>query len=69
MNMYFRKMLTSTTAAALCLSAAGCSSAQKADEGRQEALDIINETGSIKVHCHYCNTDHEFTLEDIEKLF
>ena len=37
--------------------------------GRQEALDIINETGSIKVHCHYCNTDHEFTLEDIDKLF
>ncbi len=70
MNMYFRKMLTITTAAALCLSAAGCSSAQKADEGRQETLgDVQQEAGQDGESGE--NTPQalelgEFVMEDIE---
>lgn len=37
--------------------------------GKAELLNIVNEQGSVKVHCHYCNTDYEFTKPDIEKLF
>ena len=70
MNMYFRKMLTITTAAALCHSAAGCSSAQKADEGRQETLeDVQQEAGQDGESGE--NTPQalelgEFVMEDIE---
>lgn len=37
--------------------------------GRQELYDIIEEQGAVSVHCHYCNTDHVFGREDIDKLF
>lgn len=37
--------------------------------GEQQLRDIIKEDGSVKVHCHYCNTDYEFTEEDADKLF
>lgn len=37
--------------------------------GRDEAYKIIEEEGSIKAHCHYCNTDYEFFKEDVDKLF
>lgn len=37
--------------------------------GKQEALNIIKDEGQIKVHCHYCNTDHVFTDGDVDKLF
>lgn len=37
--------------------------------GKAEAESIIQEQGQISVHCHYCNTDHIFTQEDIDKLF
>ena len=37
--------------------------------GKEEALKIIEEEGQVKVHCHYCNTDHVFSRGDVEKLF
>ncbi len=37
--------------------------------GRDEALKICDEEGKISVHCHYCNTDYEFTRADAEELF
>lgn len=37
--------------------------------GAAELYKIIEEEGSIKVHCHYCNTDHVFTKTDVDKLF
>lgn len=36
--------------------------------GRDELNKIIEEEGSVKVHCHYCNTDYEFTKDDVDKL-
>ena len=36
---------------------------------KSELYKIIEEEGSVKVHCHYCNTDHVFLKEDIDKLF
>lgn len=37
--------------------------------GAAELYKIIDEEGCIKVHCHYCNTDHVFTKTDIDELF
>lgn len=37
--------------------------------GADEVNKIIEEEGKVKVHCHYCNTDYEFTREDVDKLF
>lgn len=37
--------------------------------GKSELLKIIDEEGGVKVHCHYCNTDYNFTRGDVEKLF
>ena len=37
--------------------------------GKTELLKIIEDEGSVKVHCHYCNTDYVFTRGDVEKLF
>ena len=37
--------------------------------GEEELLKTQVELGSVKVHCHYCNTDYEFTRDDIKKLF
>ena len=37
--------------------------------GKQEALKICEEEGKISVHCHYCNTDYNFTRDDVLKLF
>lgn len=37
--------------------------------GLDELLNIADEEGSVKIHCHYCNTDYEFTREEIEELF
>lgn len=36
--------------------------------GRSELEGIIAEEGAVRVHCHYCNTDYEFTAEDIDGL-
>ena len=37
--------------------------------GKAELLKIIEEEGSVSVHCHYCNTDYRFPAKDIENLF
>ncbi|MDE6104417.1 MAG: Hsp33 family molecular chaperone HslO [Clostridia bacterium] len=36
--------------------------------GKAELLKICKEEGSVKVHCHYCNTDYVFTEKDVEEL-
>lgn len=36
--------------------------------GKEELYKIVEEEGAVKVHCHYCNRDYEFTREDIDKL-
>lgn len=52
-----------------------CNCSQKKIEGvivplgEAELLNICKEQGSVKVHCHYCNKDYEFTRDDIKKLF
>ena len=37
--------------------------------GRDELSRILEEEGKVSVHCHYCNTDHDFYAEDIARLF
>jgi len=37
--------------------------------GEEQMRTIIREDGALKVHCHYCNTDYEFTDEDADKIF
>ncbi len=37
--------------------------------GEAQLRDIIRTEGAVRVHCHYCNTDYEFTGEDADKLF
>lgn len=37
--------------------------------GEAQMRQIIQEDGAVKVHCHYCNTDYEFTDEDADGLF
>ncbi len=37
--------------------------------GETQMRQIIREDGAVRVHCHYCNTDYEFTEEDADKLF
>lgn len=37
--------------------------------GEKQMRDIIKEDGAVRVHCHYCNTDYEFTEQDADLLF
>lgn len=37
--------------------------------GEEQMRAIIKEDGAVRVHCHYCNTDYEFTDEDADMLF
>lgn len=37
--------------------------------GKEQFEEIVKEEGAVKIHCHYCNTDYQFTSEDGEKLF
>jgi molecular chaperone Hsp33 len=37
--------------------------------GKEQMLNIIREDGAVRIHCHYCNTDYEFTEEDADHLF
>ncbi|MBQ8308690.1 MAG: Hsp33 family molecular chaperone HslO [Clostridia bacterium] len=37
--------------------------------GEEELRRMIEEDGKVKVHCHYCNKDYEFTSEDADALF
>ena len=36
--------------------------------GKEELYGIIEEQGAVKIHCHYCNTEHIFTKEQIDEL-
>lgn len=37
--------------------------------GEEQLRAIIKEEGAARIHCHYCNTDYEFTDEDADMLF
>ena len=37
--------------------------------GETQMREIIKEDGAVRIHCHYCNTDYEFTAEDADKIF
>jgi molecular chaperone Hsp33 len=37
--------------------------------GKEEAQSIINEQGSIKVTCDFCNTAYEYDANDVELMF
>lgn len=37
--------------------------------GEAQMRHIIKEDGAVRVHCHYCNTDYEFTDTDADRIF
>ena len=37
--------------------------------GEAEARAVIKEEGKLSVHCHYCNTDYNFTEIELAELF
>lgn len=37
--------------------------------GEAELREIIAQEGAVRVHCHYCNSNYEFTDEDANTLF
>ncbi len=37
--------------------------------GEKELRRMIEEDGAVRVHCHYCNKDYEFTSADADALF
>ena len=37
--------------------------------GEEQMRTIIREDGAVRIHCHYCNTDYEFTEKDADELF
>ena len=40
-----------------------------ASVGKEQFLEIIEEEGEVRAHCHYCNTDYVFGLEDVKEIF
>ena len=37
--------------------------------GEEEIRRIIREDGVVRIHCHYCNKDYEFTDKDADGIF
>ena len=37
--------------------------------GEEELRRIVREDGAIRIHCHYCNSDYEFTDQDVDGIF
>lgn len=37
--------------------------------GKQELQSLIEEGKSIEVNCHFCNTNYEFTVEELQELY
>ncbi len=37
--------------------------------GEAQMREIIRLDGAVRVHCHYCNTDYEFTEADADEVF
>ncbi len=40
-----------------------------ASVGKAELLNICDELGEVKVHCHYCNKDYTYDKKRIEEIF
>lgn len=36
--------------------------------GKKELQDMIAEGKEIELHCHFCNTNYKFTVEELEKI-
>ncbi len=37
--------------------------------GEAQMREIIQTDGAVRIHCHYCNTDYEFTEKDADEVF
>lgn len=37
--------------------------------GETQMREIIREDGKVHIHCHYCNSDYDFTDEDADEMF
>lgn len=37
--------------------------------GEAELRRIVQEDGAVRIHCHYCNRDYEFTGQDVDGIF
>lgn len=37
--------------------------------GEAELRRIVQEDGAVRIHCHYCNSDYEFTDQDVDGIF
>ena len=37
--------------------------------GEAELRRIVREDGAVRIHCHYCNSDYEFTDQDVDGIF
>lgn len=37
--------------------------------GEEQMREIIREDGAVRIHCHYCNRDYEFTDKDADEIF
>ncbi len=35
---------------------------------KAEIKDMINEGKDIEVNCHFCNTNYNFSVEELKKL-
>lgn len=36
--------------------------------GKQEIIDIIEEDGQAEIVCHFCNTKHQFNIEELSNI-
>lgn len=37
--------------------------------GEEQMREMIREDGAVRIHCHYCNRDYEFTEKDADEIF
>lgn len=53
--------------------ACGCSAARSANAlmaiGKQDALALVEERGSIEMDCHFCGAEYRFDERDVRALF
>ena len=36
--------------------------------GRKEIQEMIDDGKAIEMHCHFCNTSYEFTVEELKGI-
>ena len=36
--------------------------------GKKELEELIDEGEDVKLHCHFCNKDYGFTVEELKKI-